>query len=345
VKTDPKSHTSDVAQRDSAASAPLYDLVTFGETMVRFTTPPGIRLESAPSLSLTIGGAESNVAVALARLGHRVAWLSALPDNPFGRRITRELAQHGVDVSRVVWVPEGRVGTYFLESGSAPRPARVLYDRADSAIALVNPDAIDTAIVRDARALHLTGITPALSSGCAAICARLADAATEVGVPVILDVNYRSRLWPPEAAAGGLAPLMQRANVLLCGMGDARTIWGLTGDAEDVARDLLARSSATLVVVTMAERGALSMTRDGVVCLQPAMPVVAVDAVGAGDAFAAGFLSRWLDAPADLPSALRSATAMAALKMTIAGDFALVTADELAEALAAIDASVIDIDR
>jgi 2-dehydro-3-deoxygluconokinase len=326
-------------------SPQVYDLVTFGETMVRFTTPPGIRLESAPSLSLTIGGAESNVAVALARLGFRVGWLSVLPENAFGRRITRELAQHGVDVSRVVWAPEGRVGTYFLESGSAPRPARVLYDRADSAIARVRPDTIDTGVVHHARALHLTGITPALSPSCAEVCVRLADAAAEAGVPVVLDINYRSRLWPPEAAADGLRPLMQRATVLLCGMGDARTIWGLGGDAEAVGRDLLARSNADLVVVTMAERGALSMARDGVVCVQPAMPVMTVDAVGAGDAFAAGFLSRWLDGPADLSSALRAATAMAALKMTIAGDFALVTADELAEALAAIDAAVIDIDR
>ncbi len=324
-----------------------YDLLTFGESMVRMTTAPGVRLESAGSLAVTVGGAESNVAVALARLGRRVAWLSALPENPLGQRIAREIAMHGVDVSSVVWMPGARAGVYFMDTGSLPRPTRVLYDRAGSAIATLDVGAVDPEVVHAARMLHLTGITPALSASAAAICRRLATAATDAGIPVALDVNYRARLWTGDAARAGLAPLLERVTLLLCGVDDARAVWGLDGDPEDVARALLDRSAAGVVVVTAGARGAVAVPRGAgsAVVRQPAAPVQPIDPVGAGDAFAAGVLHRWLDAPGDLAGALRSGAALAALKMTIAGDFAIVTPHELAEAIDLVDGSAREIDR
>lgn len=323
-----------------AVTGQTYDLVTFGETMLRLTAEPGVRLEEAASLRVTIGGTESNVAVALARLGRRTAWLSVLPSNALGQRIVGELRRHGVDTSHVRWA-DGRVGVYFMEPGAVPRPTRVHYDRAGSAIALLDPNELDVSVVAGAGVLHLTGITPALSPGCAAACLRLADAALEHRVPTSFDVNYRARLWPPNAAARGIQPFLDRATLLLCGASDAATIWGLTDDADAVAQSLLDRSSAEIVVVTLGEHGSLALTRDGRQFEQPALPVETIDAVGAGDAFAAGFLHRWLDDREDVSAALASAAALAALKMTIYGDNAIITPDDLA----ILDRPGPDIDR
>jgi 2-dehydro-3-deoxygluconokinase len=321
-----------------------YDLVTFGETMLRLTAADGLRLEEAQRLDVTIGGTESNVAVALARLGRRVAWLSALADNPLGRRVAGELRRHGVDTTHVVWTDD-RAGVYFLDPGVPPRPTRVYYDRRDSAVARIAPSAIDPALVLDAGALHLTGITPALSASCATICRTLAAAATEAAVPVVLDVNYRARLWSPREAAAGLAPLLSQTTLLLCGASDAATIWDLRGDPVQVAAALLDRSSAQLVVLTLAAEGALALQRDGTVQRQPAIPAQPVDPVGAGDAFAAGFLHRWLDDRSAIPAALQSAVALAALKMTMPGDHALITPAELDDAIALLDRRGADIVR
>lgn len=326
-------------------TATHYDLITFGETMIRLTTAGGRRLETTGTLDVTIGGAESNVSVALARLGRKVAWLSALPDNLLGTRIANELRGHGVDTSHVIWRHGERAGLYFMETGSRPRPTRVTYDRAGSAVANLRPGAIDAGIVRRARALHLTGITPALSSGCAAICQQLASAASAANVPVVLDVNYRSLLWPAEDACRGLAPLCHQATILLCGASDAQTIWGLSGEPAEVARGLLQRSSAELVVVTLGEEGVCAVTRGGDVFAQPSVEVDIVDPVGAGDAFAAGFLHVWLDDRSDIAAALRSGVALAALSMTIPGDLAIITPADLASTLDLVEGGGEDIVR
>ncbi len=189
--------------------------------------------------------------------------------------------------------------------------------------------------------LHLTGITPALSASARAACLRLAEAASADGVPISVDVNYRARLWSPEQAADGIQPLLDRATILFCGAGDASTIWGLTGDPAVVAQALLDRSSAQVVVVTVGERGSLALTRAGARHDQPAIPVETIDAVGAGDAFAAGFLHRWLGDDTNIPGALQSAATLAALKMTIYGDNAIITPDDLA----LLDQEAPDIDR
>lgn len=324
---------------------PEYHLLTFGETMIRLATLDHERLEDATRLELRVGGTESNLAVALARLGRRACWCSALPDNPLGRRIARELRGHGVDVSRVHWATRGRTGVYFLDVGSTPRTTRVLYDRAGSVVSTLDPELVDYGLVERARLLHLTGITPALSASCAAICLRLANAAADAGVPFSLDVNYRALLWSPDEARDGLAPLLERATLLLCGAADAGAIWNLAGEPAEVAEELLRRSSAELVVVTSGAAGATAVSRPGRTASAAAPEVEIVDPVGAGDAFAAGFLHRWLDDPSDLVSALRAATAMAALKMTMPGDLALVTPSELDEALAFLDQPGSDILR
>jgi 2-dehydro-3-deoxygluconokinase len=309
--------------------------------MIRLAVPDHERLEAATTLDVSIGGTESNVAVALARLGRRVTWLSALPENPLGRRIDATLRSHGVDTSHVVWRANTRAGLYFLEPGSPPRPTRVIYDRVDSAVATLDPDSVPYGLLASTRALHLTGITPALSPTCAEITHRLAGQARTSGIPLIFDVNYRALLWTPDEAARGLAYFLDRVSVLFCGSGDAATIWGLAGSPETVAYGLLDRSSAEIVVVTAGDAGAVALTRAGERDSQSAPQVDVIDPVGAGDAFAAGFLHVWLDDPADLTSALRSGVALASIQMTSPGDLAIITPTELAEALGGMGSDIV----
>lgn len=326
-------------------SEAAFDLVSFGETMIRLATVDGQRLETSTELAVSIGGTESNLCVALSRLGMATAWISALPESALGRKVAGELRRHGVDVESVIWRDAARTGLYFMETGAQPRPTRVMYDRAGSAVATLDPDALDTSIVARARALHLTGITPALSDTCAEICRRLLAEADDAGVPVVVDVNYRSLLWTPEEAAAGIAPLLAGADLLFCGASDAATIWGISGEPEAIGRALLDRSGADLVVVTLGPEGACAIRRGGEFWQQASLPVEIVDPVGAGDAFAAGFLREWLGDRAAVPSALRSGVAMAALSMTMPGDLAIVTPDELAATLAQVEGSSPDIVR
>src|SRR6516225_5917257 len=147
-----------------------YDVVTFGEAMVRLSPPNFRRLEQARSLDVQVGGAELNTAVALARLGRTTAWVSRLTDNPLGRLVANHAREAGVSTEHVVWTKEDRVGLYFLELGAAPRASGVLYDRKGAAIAGVAPGLIaGPEVFRGARWFHVTGITPALSAGAAQV--------------------------------------------------------------------------------------------------------------------------------------------------------------------------------
>src|SRR4051794_30826602 len=174
------------------------DMLTFGETMVRLVPKGFTRLEDAQELECRVGGSESNVALALARLGMRTAWISKLPSNPLGMMIERRVRGFGVDTSRVIWEVGGRAGVYFIEPGAAPRPARVLYDRANSSARRPEPSEIDGAARDAARPLHLPGIPPALSISCRATVARaLAEERAGASTPSF-DVNSRARLWSVE---------------------------------------------------------------------------------------------------------------------------------------------------
>jgi len=142
----------------------MHDVVTLGEVLLRLAVPSPARFETARALDVQIGGAEANVAAVCARLGLRTAWISALPDNPWGERVRRDLTGHGVDCTYVRILPGTRLGLYFLEYGVAPRPVQVLYDRRDSAFSCLTPDLVDWEPVRRARLVHVSGITPALGA-------------------------------------------------------------------------------------------------------------------------------------------------------------------------------------
>ncbi len=311
-----------------------HDLVALGEVMLRLAAPPPHRLEQTGSLEVQIGGAEANVAAACARLGLRTALISALPaDQAWGDRTVREMMGHGVDCAGVLRRPGARMGLYFLEYGAAPRPVRVLYDRKDSALSRLLPDEVDWGLVRGARLVHLSGVTAALGDNLRDVIRRALDEASAAGVPVSFDVNYRSRLWSAKEARDFLVEILPRLRYLFIGSDDAETVFELTGAPAEVLDGLRALAPGAAIALTLGEAGSV-VSVDGAV-LRPSRryTVSVVDRLGAGDAYAAGFLWSVL-VGRTLQQAVDAATALAALKCTIWGDVPLVTRAELDELLA-----------
>jgi 2-dehydro-3-deoxygluconokinase len=304
-----------------------HDLSTLGEALLRLSVPQGERLERMRSLDVTIGGAESNVASAVAQMGFRSAWVSRLPRSPLGRLVERTIRTHGVDTSGVVWSDGGRVGTYFIEFAAAPRRIEVVYDRARSAVTELTAAELDWDFLLDTRFIHLTGITPGISPTCRELVADACTRAREAGVQISFDVNYRAKLWTPDVAAEALLPLMRMANVLICGRKDAATLFDLQGDPETVLFDLRRLTDAPTVVLTQGSEGAMAIAEDGSPLYQPALKVDVVDRIGAGDAFSAGVLCGLLEG--SLAQGLRYGTAMAAHKLTTIGDIMAASRDEV----------------
>jgi 2-dehydro-3-deoxygluconokinase len=292
------------------------EVVTLGEPMAVCYPPEPVTLDATGSLLLDIGGAESNLAIALARLGRRVRYISRVGDDPFGRRIAATLAREGVE-ARLIVDTQAQTGVFFREW--LPDGARrVLYYRSGSAASRLAPDDLDPAAFAGARVVHLTGITPALSLSCAAAVARAVDLAHAAGALVSFDPNYRPRLWDAATAREALLPLMRRSDIILMGHEDAAAV---LGPADDAA--LLERAAALgprIVVLKRAERGALALA-EGRQLEAPAEPVARVlDPVGAGDGFDAGFLAGWLRGDS-LDAALRLGARVGAAAVAALGDY------------------------
>ncbi|MET9495872.1 sugar kinase [Streptomyces sp. NPDC006552] len=266
--------------------------VCLGETMAQVTPADGAGLEDSRELRLAVAGAESTVAQYLADLGHRAAWVSRVGDDPFGRRIVAAVGARGVDVSGVRADAAAPTGVYFKDPG--PDGTRVHYYRAGSAASRMGPGDADRVDLSRARLLHLTGITPALSEGCAALVRTLLDRAADTGTFVSFDVNYRPMLWSSRGeAAAVLGELARRADLVLVGRDEGEALWG-TPTAEDLRDHLAGRRAprGTLVVKDGAVGATEFSAGQNVFVAAPAVDVV--EAVGAGDAFAAGYLGALL---------------------------------------------------
>ncbi len=302
-----------------------YDLITFGENMIRLSTRDYERLEQAQVLDMRHGGTEANVAVGLARLGHRTAWVSRLADNALGHRIERDIASWGADTGHVLWVPDERIGVFFLAVGSEPRASSVLYDRRDSSMSRMKASEFPWQLLSDTGWLHLTGITTAISATCEELVREAQSRAHDAGLTVSYDVNYRAKLWTPAKAREVAGPLCKEADIVFMKHADVERVFGISSEsAEHALRALANRFARDVVVMTVGSRGAMALDkRNGQILRAPAhvIPHV-VDRVGAGDAFAAGFIAGYLER--DVEFGLRLGNAMAALKMTIPGDYALV---------------------
>jgi 2-dehydro-3-deoxygluconokinase len=289
----------------------LPSVVTAGETMVLGVPARPGRLRHVPSLELKIGGAESNVAIALSRLGVSAGWASLLGEDEPGRLVFDRVRAEGVDVSRVRRVRGLPTGLYLREQ--VGQEIRVYYYRRGSAASTMTLKALDPEYLKEAEFLHLTGITPALSEDCRAF---TLWAAREDGTRVSFDVNYRSKLWGSGEARAFVEEILPSVDLLFVGDDEARALWGR--DDKDLVRELAARGPRE-VVLKLGREGSLALV-DGRIIARPAYPVEEVDPVGAGDAFDAGYLAGhlWGLAPEER---LRVANAMGALSVATLGDY------------------------
>ncbi|MFF7728228.1 sugar kinase [Streptomyces sp. NPDC008001] len=346
----------------AAPRSPDADVVCLGESMVAFRpADQDAGLADAAAFTRGIGGAESNVACALAAAGHRAKWVGRVGADAFGDHLVAAIAAYGVDVSAVERDPARPTGVYFRTAGErslglpAPPgaggpPAEVLYYRAGSAASAMSAALADRAAAWSGRILHLTGITAALSAGCLALVRALTE--RRPGRPLVsFDVNYRTALWrnaaTGPAAAGGsavLAGLARRCDLVFAGEDEAEAAWGVRGAAAIRAalpepRILVVKhgaAGATAYVRAAADGpGEAAHGRADAVVFVPAPSVDVVAPVGAGDAFAAGFLSGTLRG-LSVEQRLRHGHLMAAAALTSPGDLAAPPRRDHADRLAAL---------
>ncbi|MEU5473748.1 sugar kinase [Streptomyces lydicus] len=314
------------------APAPDVDVVCLGESMVTFLPRHPGRLADVPSFDRAIGGAESNVACTLARTGHTARWISRVGADGFGDHLLAAIADCGVDVSHVRRDPRRPTGIYFRTAGDRATDAHeVAYYRAGSAASAMSAATVDPAAAGSGRVLHLSGITAALSADCLGLMRALT--ARRPGRPLVsFDVNHRPGLWRDPADARVLLDLARGADLVFVGEDEAADAWGLTGGPDAVRAAL--PEPATLVVKRGAG-GAVAYDRHGGRHAEPAPRVDVVAAVGAGDAFAAGYLSAALrDLP--VPARLRYGHLWAAAVLTVPGDLAEPPARGHADRLSAL---------
>ena len=301
-------------------------VVCIGETMLMFAPPPYELIEYCDHFQVLLGGAESNVAIGLERLGVHAGWIGKLPSNALGRKIVNEMRSLGVDTSAVVWTQGGRVGTFFVEWGTAPRPLKTIYDRANSASATLTADDLDWDYVTGADWVALTGITPALSAVCHETTLTIARRTREAGRKVLLDLNYRALLWSPGEARAAFEQLLPHVNLLVATEADLHLLLGEIPDRRAALRQAMQRYPLEAAVVTLGDEGSLAF--DGQAYYAAAGHAAqTVNRLGAGDAFVAGLLYGYMQA--DLQTGLRYGSAMAAIKLTIPQNIPLVNREDV----------------
>ena len=314
-------------------------VVCFGELMVRLTAPDRELLVQARGLDLNFGGAEANVAIGLANLGHRAAMITRLPDNALGEAAIQHLRRYGVDVTGVARTP-GRMGLYFIEQGAGIRASSVLYDREDSSFALAGAADFDwDRLLEDADILHVSGVTPALGQRSADAVVAAAEAARARNVRVSFDGNYRSQLWArwdgdPRAI---LTEVVRRADIMFGNHRDISLLLDhkFSGEGPERRREAAMAafdafpnlqtlaSTARHIEDSGAHRIAARIdTREGAVQTDEVALADIVDRIGAGDAFAAGVL-HGLFSQKDLETTARYGLALTCLKHMLPGDVSL----------------------
>ena len=326
-------------------------VVTFGEIMLRLKPPKHERFFQSPVLEATFGGGEANVAVSLANYGLDAAFVTALPDNDIGRACIGELRRFGVDTS-LINMGGGRMGLYFLEAGSNQRASKVVYDRADSAIAIAKSGDFDwNAIFDGADWFHISGITPALGASAAELSLEAMKAARDMGIHVSCDFNFRGKLWKyGKSAPEVMGELVKFVDVGIANEEDCQKSLGVSVEGVDVESGELdtAKYEALsqkmmetfpqLKVMAITLRESRSADRNGWSgCLRDGGGfhlsrkyeiTDIVDRVGGGDAFASGLVYGLLSY-ADNRDALEFAAAASALKHTIDGDLNRVSVEEV----------------
>jgi 2-dehydro-3-deoxygluconokinase len=293
----------------------MSDVVTLGETMAVLAAPRAGRLRDMKSLRLSAAGSESNVAIGVCRLGYSASWTGRVGADELGQMILALLRAEGVDVSRSVIEPSVQTALMFKER-RGPNVARVTYYRRGYAGSRLSIEDLDESLISAARVLHVTGITLALSETARAAAYRAVEIARSAAVPVSFDFNYRSALWTPEQAAGHFRSMAAQSDLVFAGEEELAIV---APDNPLATARRLAEGGNRAVVVKRGPKGAFSVTDDGV-HEEPALSVVQVDPVGAGDAFVAGYIAGTLDG-LDAPSRLALACATGAYAVTVLGDW------------------------
>ena len=327
-------------------------VVTFGEIMMRLSPPGFLRFGQARSFDVIYGGGEANVAAALANFGVSVDYVTRLPDNDLGEACIQFLRGYGVGVDKIVRGGD-RLGIYFLEMGAVQRGSKVVYDRANSAIATVQRGMINwQQVFADADWFHWTGITPAISAGTAEACLEAVQAAKELGLTVSCDLNYRKKLWKWGKTPGEVMPdLVRYCDIAVGNEEDADKVFGIRAPDTDVTAGVieadkyrfvceeLAKRFPNLKMVAITLRGSISASHNtwsGVLWQQgefyvgPTYDIThIVDRVGGGDAFMGGLIYGLRTYGENRQRALDFAVAASCLKHSIFGDFNMVTAAEV----------------
>jgi 2-dehydro-3-deoxygluconokinase len=292
-------------------------IVTLGEAMMVFNGPADVPIGVGTPVAATFAGAEANVAIGLARLGHSVRYLSVLGEDAFGRTIVRSLRGEGVDVSGVGFDRGRNTGVMFKTRWPGDEP-QVSYYRGASAFAAAGAQSFDPALWRDARVVFLTGITPALSSTCGELFGRMLEDARAAGIPVWLDPNFRSKLWSAATFRDTLGPLLGHVDTVLPSLAEGEMLTGKVEPGEVACR--LMGMGVKNVIIKAGEEGAIAYTQGETVSVRPFGLDRVVDPIGAGDGFAAGYLSGWLEG-VRVEERLRRAHAVAAHVCLTVGDW------------------------
>lgn len=326
-------------------------VVTFGEIMLRLSTPGHSRFVQADYFDAHYGGAEANVAVALAGYGLKSYLVTRLPKHKIGQVAENALRRFGVDTSKILRGGK-RLGIYYLENGAGQRPSSVIYDREDSSFMEMTPGMVDwEELFKDADWFHWTGITPALGESALECLKEACKAAKEAGVTISSDLNYREMLWSIEKAQAVMNPLMEYVDVCIAGREDAQKTLGFEidhpgKDSEEIDEDYFfslatqLRDHYNFKMVAITLRESYSATKNGWSavlsdeneCKQPIRSrfyeIEIVDRVGGGDSFASGLIYGLLTKDSS-NEALGFAVAASCLKHTIPGDFNLVSVEEV----------------
>lgn len=292
------------------------EVFTFGETMLLFQPEQMLPLEYVHQFPKKIGGAESNVAIGLARLGHSVGWFSKLGNDPFGRFILKSVRGEGVDTSSCIFTDEAPTGLIFKEQLS-PEDMNVYYYRKGSAASLMEPDDLDAEAIAGAKILHISGITPALSESAYETVKKAIEVAKANGTRIVFDPNLRLKLWSVERAREVFNEIAESADVILPGLDEGQLMTGET-DVESVAEALMKDDSKT-VIIKLGSKGAYLHSKDEKTYVEGFPVERIVDPVGAGDGFAAGIISGILrEEP--MQQVVRRANAVGAMVVGVSGD-------------------------
>jgi 2-dehydro-3-deoxygluconokinase len=303
-----------------------FDVTTIGEGQLRYSVPPGKRLEAARHLDVHVACTEANVVSLLARLGWHCGWISGMPDTPLGHRVANEFRLSGLDLSAIIWAASGRLATYYVEYAVPPRATQVYYDRANTVFTNLTIDQINWDYLLDSKLVHISGLTVPLSPTIRQILLEAVVRAKAARVPVSFDMNYRRRVWTAQEACETVLPILSDVAVLFCGRSDAQQVFGIEGEPEDIVLQLGKLTGARHIVTSLSGDGLIGWDRQ-TFYRQPAREVVILDRIGAGDAMVGGVLHGWLQG--NFAKGMRYGALTAALALSQFGDQVITTSEEL----------------